>query len=142
MGRYTLPCAADLRTVLLILPRTARLHRGECRWPSPPRTVPAADSARSVPSLAPPPVPRARRALTAEQRHLADRLHPRADTLRATAAADADDPGLNICDGVDLAAVQLCLQAPTADWVWMPARAPGEGSCRFGAVARAGAPSR
>ncbi|MFD3535966.1 hypothetical protein [Streptomyces sp. NPDC058664] len=100
------------------------LHR--CPTPAPDGTIrwmltrgdkPTPDRSRGgyrrpVPPLVPPPVPRARRTLTPEQRCLADRLHHRADTLRAAAVADEDDPGLNIRDAVDLAAVQLGLQAP------------------------------
>ncbi|MFJ3950502.1 hypothetical protein ACIPXV_10590 [Streptomyces libani] len=70
----------------------------------PPRPTPRSTSRPSRP-------PRPHR----RQRHFADRLHHRADTLRAAAAADVDDPGLNIRDAVDLAAVQLGLHAPTAD---------------------------
>ncbi|MER8062753.1 MULTISPECIES: hypothetical protein [unclassified Streptomyces] len=93
---------------------------GAIRWTLIRGDKPTPDRARGgyrrpVPPLVPPPVSHARRTLTAEQRQLADRLHHRADTRRGAAVADLDDPGLNIRDAVDLAAVQLGLHAPADD---------------------------
>jgi hypothetical protein len=50
-----------------------------------------------------------RRTLTDAQRELAERLQERAEALRA-----ACDDGLGVREAVDLAAVQLGLQPPTA----------------------------
>ncbi|MCT6782261.1 hypothetical protein LXH09_37195 [Streptomyces sp. CS7] len=101
-----------------LLRRPASTRGGAVRWTLTRGDKPTPDRARGgyrrpVPPLVPPPASHARRTLTTEQRQLADRLHRRADTLRG-AAAEVDDPGLSIRDAVDLAAVQLGLQAHTS----------------------------
>ncbi|MDI5965789.1 hypothetical protein [Streptantibioticus silvisoli] len=50
--------------------------------------------------------------LTAEQQVLADELHARAEALRA-----GSEEGLSIREAVELAAVQLGLEAPKPDQI-------------------------